>query len=101
MFRIAPTAERPASPVFAYIEKYLPIPSTPENATNMFVVSKPARVRTELVDVARITRVCPLSPRISGAAAPNVTPETTLDTYNSFYINKYYSISDFVYMNKL
>lgn len=101
LFCIAATAERPASPIFAYIKKYLPIPSTPESATNMFVLSKPARERMDFVDVAQITRVCPLSPRISGTVTPGITPETTLDTYKSFYINKYHSTSDFVYMIQL
>jgi hypothetical protein len=67
----------------------------------MFVVSKPAKVRTEIIDVPRIVRVCPLSPRISGPAILGVTPETALDSYNSFYVNKYYCMRDFVFMNGL
>lgn len=67
----------------------------------MFVVTKPATVRTDIINVTQILQVCHLSPRISGPALQGVTPETTLDRYNAFYINKYYSLDDFSFINEI
>lgn len=67
----------------------------------MFVVKKPAETHSEIIRALRIVRVCPLAPRITGPALRNATPYTALDLYDEFYINKYYSISDFLYINNL
>ncbi|QRV74372.1 beige protein [Ceratobasidium sp. AG-Ba] len=103
VFAIIPVTPQPSMriPVFAYLHSYRSIPLAPENATNMFVVTKPARIQTTLINVARVIRICPLAPHISGAALPGVTPNTTLERYSSFYINKYHSIGDFVWLNDL
>ncbi|QRV81257.1 beige protein [Ceratobasidium sp. AG-Ba] len=80
------------TPVFAYLHKFKPIAtSTLENATNMIVIRKPAHLRPHLVNILQIVRVCPLAPRFSGPAIVGVTHQTTLDTYESFYLNKYHS----------
>ncbi|CAE6434587.1 unnamed protein product [Rhizoctonia solani] len=100
IFRVIPPPLEPtASTVFAYIHRFSPIPSSPEGATGMFIVSKPERIRNDLVNLSRILRICPLSPHISGPAIPGVTPQTTLDRYSSFYLNKYHSMSDFLFLN--
>lgn len=67
----------------------------------MFVITKPATAQTEIVHASRIVRVCRLSPRISGPAIRGVTPDTALDRYNTFYINKYYSVNDFLFINQM
>ncbi|KAG9087311.1 hypothetical protein FS749_003000 [Ceratobasidium sp. UAMH 11750] len=103
VFCIVPTIQQPieSTPVFAYLHKFRSLPPSPENATNMFVISKPARLRAQIVEASKILRLCPLAPHISHSAIPGVTPQTTLDKYNTFYINKYRSISDFVFLNRL
>ncbi|KAG8705112.1 hypothetical protein FRC08_001837 [Ceratobasidium sp. 394] len=105
IFCIVPTTEQPPSttsiPVFAYMHRFRSTLSGPENATGMFVVTKPAHIRPQLVEISRITRLCPLAPHIAGTALPGVTSQTTLDQYSSFYINKYRSMGDFVFLNNL
>lgn len=101
LFRVAPTPEQPAVPVLAYLHKYSSIPAAPENATTMFIITKPATVRTKIINSSRIFRVYRLSPRIAGPAIRGVTPDTALDSYDSFNINKYYSLSDFSFVNQM
>ncbi|EUC56766.1 hypothetical protein RSOL_195550, partial [Rhizoctonia solani AG-3 Rhs1AP] len=91
--------ELATNPVIACIHRFLPIPSNPETATGMLLVLKPPRIQAELIHISRILRICPLSPHITGHAIPGVTAQTTLDQYNSFYLNKYHSISDFLFLN--
>ncbi|QRV86862.1 beige protein [Ceratobasidium sp. AG-Ba] len=94
-------AQSPA-PLFAYLHNFKSIAtSTLENATNMIVIKKPARLRPHLVDISQIVRICPLAPRFSGPAILGVTHRSTLDAYDSFYLNKYRSISDFIFLNGL
>ncbi|CAE7129460.1 unnamed protein product [Rhizoctonia solani] len=102
IFRVLPLPPgRPTSTVFGYIHRFSPIPSSPESTTGMFVISKPARIRNDLVNLSRILRICPLSPQISGPAISGITPRTTLDRYSSFYLNKYHSMSDFLFLNNV
>lgn len=53
------------------------------------------------LEASRIVRLCPLSPRIMGTARRDVTPEKSIYSYDTFYINKYHCLSDFMYTNKL
>lgn len=53
------------------------------------------------VEATRLVRICPLSPRIAGEAQRDVTSDTVLDKYEAFYINKYFLLGDFMYINKL
>ncbi|KAG9078838.1 hypothetical protein FS749_009099, partial [Ceratobasidium sp. UAMH 11750] len=90
-----------SSPIFVYASAFLAVPRTPEISTGMFVINKPARGRMVLLEGKRIVRICPLSPRFSGPARRDVTPATAIESYSTFYINKYNSLSDFVYTNNL
>jgi hypothetical protein len=67
----------------------------------MFVVKKPPRARNMFLYARQIIRICPLSPRIVGPARRDVAPETAMDSYDTFYINKYYSLDDFMYVNNI
>lgn len=67
----------------------------------MFVVRKPPILRSAFIRATQIVRVCPLSPRFAGKALDDATPETAIERYDTFYINKYYTLSDYMYLNKL
>ncbi|KAG8795971.1 hypothetical protein FRC12_007317 [Ceratobasidium sp. 428] len=102
IFRLPPsTPQTPAGPVFAYIHNFLSLPPRPENTTNMYVVTKPACLRPQIAELSDVIRLCPLAPLISGPGIPGVLPQTSLDKYSSFYVNKYRSISDFVFCNNI
>ncbi|KAG8708187.1 hypothetical protein FRC08_000066 [Ceratobasidium sp. 394] len=82
------------APTLVYLSAFLAISRAPEQVTQLYVVNKPERPRWIFLDARRIVRVCPLSPRFDGRAPRNVTPDTALDRYQSFYINKYFGLSD-------
>ncbi|KAG8692125.1 hypothetical protein FRC08_009995 [Ceratobasidium sp. 394] len=102
IFRIASMGKTKAqAPTLAYLVPLSAIPNSPEQITQLYVVKKLERRRGIFLDAARIVRICPLSPRFSDVARRDVTPNTALDCYNTFYINKYFSLSDFLYINNM
>jgi hypothetical protein len=67
----------------------------------MFVVKKPENLQRAFIEATRLVRICPLSPRIAGPARRDANPQTALDCYNVFYINKYFTLNDFMYFNNM
>ncbi|KAG8735953.1 hypothetical protein FRC10_009957 [Ceratobasidium sp. 414] len=102
IFRIASMGKtKTQAPTLAYLVPFSAIPSSPEQITQLYVVKKLERGRGIFLNAVRIVRICPLSPRFSDVARRDVTPNTALDCYNTFYINKYFSLSDFLYVNNM
>ncbi|KAG8721103.1 hypothetical protein FRC09_008463 [Ceratobasidium sp. 395] len=102
IFCIPPsTSQTQPPPIFVYIHNFLSLPPAPEKATNMYVITKPACIRPKLVELSNIIHLCPLTPRISGPGIPGVTPQTSLDRYDSFYVNKFRSTRDFIFFNNI
>ncbi|KAG8964982.1 hypothetical protein FRC05_003509 [Tulasnella sp. 425] len=87
---------------FGYVFDFTDIKPRPEPHTRLHQVSKlykndrlGGQRRGSAIDLTDITRPCPLFPAVQGRANPDITPTSSLEYYDVFFINSFASHNDF------
>lgn len=85
--------ENPVSyPLLIHVDRFLAIPGAPETSTQLHIIKKSTSGRLrEVRPLWSIVSRCPLAPVIRGPASPDINMDTSLDSFQSFHINKYNS----------
>ncbi|KAG8702415.1 hypothetical protein FRC08_003497 [Ceratobasidium sp. 394] len=99
IFRLTPTTLVPNPPMMAYLHAFSIIPRSACKITGLLTVSKvDGQNKHRLVLASGIVRLCPSAPVIHGCAPRDVDRHNVLERFSRFYLNKYRSIDDYIFM---
>jgi hypothetical protein len=102
LFALKPSVEVPKPILMAYVQRFTQIPHVPSGVSGFYGVAKAKNrglFRYEAIAASQIARPCPLSPQIKGPAIRGVEGCQSLDRYVDFYINKYRTPHDFLFIH--
>jgi hypothetical protein len=100
IFRFTPTTLIPNPPLMAYMHGFSKIPLLGGRYTRLLTVNKNEGPRQHrVIPVSQVLRLCPLAPVIRGKAARDVNRDNVLERYTQFYLNKYRTIDDYLFMS--
>ncbi|KAG8705804.1 hypothetical protein FRC09_002747 [Ceratobasidium sp. 395] len=99
IFRLAPTILIPKPPLMAFVHTFTKISRSANRTTGLLTVSKTiGRWKHRIILASEVVRSCPLAPVMRGAALRDVNRDNVLERYSDFYLNKYRSVDDFIFM---
>jgi hypothetical protein len=102
VFALKPSIEAPAPRTMVYVQRFTAIPRTPSGVSGFYAVAKAfdrGEPRYEVISASQIARPCPLSPVFKGPATRGVPGHEVLDHYSKFYINKYRTPHEFLFLH--
>jgi hypothetical protein len=86
----------------AYVQRFTAIPRAPSGVSGFYAVAKALDrdlPRYEVILAEQIARPCPLSPVFKGSAIRGVVGHESLDRFSKFYINKYRTPHEFLFLH--
>jgi hypothetical protein len=102
LFALKPSREVSEPTLMAYVQRFSQIPVMPSGVSGFYGVKKASdrgAHRYEVIAASQIARPCPLSPQIKGPGIRGVDNSQSLDRYIEFYINKYRTPHDFLFLH--
>ncbi|KAG8723018.1 hypothetical protein FRC09_005099 [Ceratobasidium sp. 395] len=99
IFRLTPTILIPKPPLMTYVRTFTKIPPSACRISGLLKVSKTdGRWQHRIVLASEIVRLCPLAPIMRGPAPRDVSRDNVLEHFSDFYLNKYRSMDDFMFI---